>query len=217
MNKIKAIIDFTKSKPQYLLLICYLGTGALIAAVSLITVIFNFVAYNTGYYDSRELCLTDFEQVGVEIVDDMTMINATNDTQLIYSGNIKNIYIKCSFSIDPGEFVAFYSGKNNYSFGVNKMIHARKEGDYYVFRFPANTKQVRIDTGVEPSIKVGFEEIKINKQTFRDNTGISTETLFNITVIPLILFSLIYTAGEAFVFIVKKVENNGIRHKTFQN
>ena len=204
INKIKSTVDIIKIKPQKLLLVCYFSTGALIAAVSLITVLFNFVAYNTGYYDSKELCLTDFEQVGVEIVDDMTMINATNDTQLIYSGNIKNIYIKCSFSSDPGEFVAFYSRKSNYSFGVNKMIHARKEGDYYVFRFPADTKQVRIDTGVEPSIKVVFEEIKINKQTFRDNTGISTETLFNLAVIPLILFSLIYTVGETVAFIMKK-------------
>ncbi len=146
-----------------------------------------------GVYPEKSLSLDDFEHVGVEIIDDMTMINATDDTQLIYTGNIKNLYIKCDFSYEPGEFIAFYSRGKNYSFGTNKMEYARREGDYWVFRFPAGTQQVRLDTGVYPSITVSFEEITANNLTLKEATGFSAGHIFYMLVCPGVIYSVIET------------------------
>lgn len=204
MNKVQMFNNWCKSQPQKLLARCYIGTAAVMLRIVTITSIFNVTAYKSGFYQQKALTIHDFEQIGVEVVDDMTMINATNDTQLIYEGNIKNVYIKCDFSAEPGEFVAFYSRKNNYAFGTHQMLHAWQDGEYYIFRFPIGTKQVRIDTGVEPSITVSFDEIMLNKQSLREITGINKGYLFYMMICPMVLFSILYTGSTIYECIMKK-------------
>ena len=203
-NKISMVNQWCKQQPQKLLARCYIGTAAIMLRIVTITSLLNLIAYKVGFYQQKMLNIHDFEQIGVEVVDNMTMINATNDTQLICEGNIKNIYIKCDFSADPGEFVAFYSRKNNYAFGTHQMLHARQDGEYYIFRFPIGTKQVRIDTGVEPSITVSFDEIMLNKQSLREITGINIGYLFYLMICPMVLFSILYTGATIYECIMKK-------------
>lgn len=203
-NKISMDNQWYKQQPQKLLAGCYLWTAVVMLRIVTITSLLNLIAYKVGFYQQKMLNIYDFEHIGVEVVDDMTLINATNDTQLIYEGNIKNLYVKCNFSAEPGEFVAFYSKRNNYAFGSHQMVYAMQEGEYYVFRFPIGTKQVRIDTGVEPSITVSFDEIMLNKQSLREITGINTGCLFYLMICPMVLFSILYTGATIYECVMKK-------------
>ncbi|MDD6827276.1 MAG: hypothetical protein PUE12_14480 [Oscillospiraceae bacterium] len=153
-------------------------------AVNIVTGIVNFGLSTAGVYRQKSLTADDFELVDAEYVDSMTIINATNDTQMIYTGNIKNLVVNCDFSRPPGEFVCFYNSRGDYSFGTHKMKYAKQYGDYYIFEFPYGTKQVRMDTGVEPSITVSFDSIQINSFSAFDMFGFSTSWLFSLLFIP---------------------------------
>ena len=52
----------------------------------------------TGKTKETQLTLADFEIIGGEITDEKTLENRTDDTQLIYTGDIRNLIIKCTFS-----------------------------------------------------------------------------------------------------------------------
>ena len=196
MNRIIAFMHWCKNQPQKLMALCCAGVLTVFAVVIAATTAINMVGLKTGFYQQKSLNLHDFEHVGVELINDMAMVNATGDTQLIYTGNVRNIYIKCDFSVDPGEFVAFYSKADNYAFGRHKMVYARQEDGFYVFRFPLGTRQVRIDTGVEPSIQVNFDRINLNTSSFRDITDINTGYLFYIMVLPVLVFSILQTLAD---------------------
>ena len=55
---------------------------------------------------------------------------------------------------------------------------------YYIFEFPYGTKQVRMDTGVEPSITVSFDNIVRNDFSTADMLGVSTAELFTLLIVP---------------------------------
>ena len=90
------------------LLLCYAVCVILFLGFKLCAGLWVFYGFQNGRYAQRNLTLNDFEQYGVEQLDDMTMVNATDDTQLWITENIYNLYVDCDFSYDPGEFLAFY-------------------------------------------------------------------------------------------------------------
>ena len=137
-------------------------------------------------------------------MDNMTVYNATDDTQLIYTGNLRNLIVKCEFSRNPGEFVCFYNNRGNYSFGVHKMRYAKVYGDYYVFEFPYGTKQIRLDTGVVSEITVSFDEITINSFDIQDYFAFSISELFTLLIIPAAVYFAIDTAIKLYLSINKK-------------
>ena len=167
----------------------------------------NFGFSKVGIYGEKQLTVDSFETVGADYVDDMTIINSTNDTQLIYTGNIRNLTVKCEFSRHPGEFVCFYNGRGNYSFGTHKMRYAKVYGDYYVFEFPYGTKQIRLDTGVVADITVKFEEITINSFDIQDYFVFSQSELFTLLIIPGAIYFAIDTAFKLCLTINKKKIN----------
>lgn len=87
------------------LLLCYAVCVILFLGFKLCAGLWVFYGFQNGRYAQRNLTLNDFEQYGVEQLDDMTMVNATDDTQLWITENIYNLYVDCDFSYDPG--VAF--------------------------------------------------------------------------------------------------------------
>ena len=147
----------------------------------------------------QQLTVADFTPVDVEVVNENTIINSTGDSQLIYTGPIRNMRIKCSFSIDPGEFVCFYNYRGNNAFGIHRMRYAKIIGDCYWFEFPPGTKQIRLDTGVEPSITVVFDSITINTPTLSTVAGITAGDGFTLLTVP----GLIFMIGETALSLVK--------------
>ena len=145
----------------------------------------------SGTLANRQLSLEDFETVQAEVLDSMAMINDGYDTQIIYTGEVRNIYIKCRFSTDPGEFVAFYNKTGDNAWSENRQVWAKQDGEYYCFEFPKGTRQIRIDTGVEPSIRVDFEEIEINRPTQKLLRGMGEGVLFIWLIVPLLVESVL--------------------------
>ena len=152
----------------------------------------------TGKVKETQLTLADFEIIGGEITDDNTLENRTDDTQLIYTGDIRNLIVKCTFSENPGEFICFYNSKANDVFGTNKMEYTRIYDGYYHFYFPLGTKQIRLDTGVFPTTVTEFEEIIINRPTVSTVLGLTAGDLFTAFVIPGWLFMIIETVLPVF-------------------
>lgn len=192
------LINLIRHKPVKALLLFYAVLSGLTVAVCLALALFAFIAGKAGYFQRKALNLNDFEQIGVEQLSDMSLVNATEDTQLIYKNNAYNLYVKCTFSYEPGEFILFYSKSPEGGFGINNMTYARKQGDYYVFNMPFNTKSFRLDTGIHPSITVKFEEIILNETGFFDLFRINTGTLFYLLVIPPILYGIFASITELY-------------------
>lgn len=137
-------------------------------------------------YGKEQLHLRDFIAVEAEIVDENTLISIGDDTQLIYTGNVKSLRIKCSFSQNPGEIVAFYSYRTNSEWSSQRMRYARWIDGYYEFVFPFGTQQIRFDTGIFPSITVVFDEIEINSGSPAEIFGFSGAELFYLLILPML-------------------------------
>lgn len=169
MKKEKNILGFLHSlrlQDASGLVLCYAICAILFLIWKLCVGLWMFCGFQSGKYIPQSLTLNDFEQYGVEQLDDMTMVNATDDTQLWLTDNVYNLYVDCSFSYDPGEFLVFYSRRTDGAFSAERCVRGRLIGKYYVFEFPMGTKQIRMDTGIHPSITVSFKEILVNKYTF---------------------------------------------------
>lgn len=190
-KNVLGLLHFSQMQGAKGLAFCYIVCVILMFGIKLCANLYLFVGFQTGKYTQRNLTLNDFEWYGVEQIDDMTMVNATDDTQLWITENICNLYIKCSFSYDPGEFIAFYSQKGNGAFSAQKCVRAKRMGEYYVFEFPMGTKQIRVDTGIFPSIKVSFQEILVNQYSFREVMQLSTEDLFYLLVVPGVAYAML--------------------------
>ena len=200
-NKIKNYLACFKTNPAKALGLTYIMCICLALFVNMVAGAVNFALAST-VYGEKQLTVDDFQLVGAEYVDSMTIINATNDTQMIYSGNIKKLAVKCSFSRTPGEYVCFYNSKNDGSFGTHKMRHAKMYGDWYIFEFPYGTQQIRMDTGVEPSITVKFDSIILNSFTLADILAVSTAELFSLLVIP----PAIYFGFDTFIRFIEEIK-----------
>ncbi len=202
-NIINKYISFCKkSRPKalmYTYVLCFCGT----LLFHIISGVVNCGLSWFGVYGEKHLTVDSFETVGAEYVDSMTIINSTNDTQMIYTGNVRNLIVKCEFSRSPGEFVCFYNTRGNYSFSTHKMRYAKMYGDYYVFEFPYGTKQIRLDTGVIDSITVSFEEININSFDVWDYFACSVSELFTLLIMPGVMYFGIDTAYKLYLIINK--------------
>ena len=89
------------------------------------------------------------------------------------------------------EFLAFYSYKADGVFSAERCVRGKQYGRYYVFEFPIGTNQIRIDTGVHPSITVSFQEILANKYTFNTVMRFSTGELFYLLAVPGVIYGVL--------------------------
>lgn len=193
MKKKKNILDVLHSlqmQGMKGLVLCYAVCVGLFLIFKLCMGLWIFCRFQNGTYTQRSLTLNDFEPYGVEQLDEMTMINATDDAQLWLTENVYNLYVDCSFSYDPGEFIVFYSNRTDGAFSAERCLRGRLYGKYYVFEFPAGTKQIRMDTGIHPSITVSFGEILVNRYTFNTVMRFSTEELFYLLIVPGLIYGI---------------------------
>lgn len=196
---------FFSKKPIAALCVCYGIVVAFIIVAHLAPGAFDEILYLTGGLKEKSLSLNDFTHVDVEQISDMEMINASGDTQLHFSDNeqIRNLHIKCTFSSDPGEFVLFYANNAQQGFGTNKQLYAKIVGDEYVFTLPRGAKAIRIDTGVEPSVTVNFDYITLNKHSFNNSMRFSTATIFNMLILPALLYAILNVLLAFYELILK--------------
>ena len=173
------------------LVLCYAVCVILFLIFKLCVGLWIFCGFQSGKYTQQNLTLNDFEQYGAEQLDDMTMINVTDDAQLWFTGDIYNLYVDCSFSYDPGEFLVFYSKRTDGAFSAEQCVRGKRMGKYYVFEFPAGVKQIRMDTGIFPSITISFREILANRYTFNTVMRFSTEELFYLLTVPGLLYGIL--------------------------
>ncbi len=197
-EKVKSFWNLWQKKPEKMLVRFYLLTLAVTVLLHLLMGAGQFIAYQVGLYEKRALQIRDFEPVGVEIVDDETVITQTDDSQLIFNGNVKTIKIKCEFLQNPGEFVSFYNKTADGAFGIQKMMYAKIKNGYYVFDYPFGTRQVRIDLGVVPSVMIKVSDIQLNDQSAAQMMGYSNGELFYLFTVPLVLFLTLDTLGKVY-------------------
>lgn len=194
MKKEKRVLNLLPSQKMQGaqgLAFCYVVCVALFLLYKLCCGMWLFAGFQSGKYTQRSLTLHDFAQYGVEQLDDMTMVNATEDAQLWLTGDVCNLYVDCSFSYSPGEFLVFYAYREDGGFRSDRCVRGRKMGDYYIFELPIGVKQIRMDTGVSPSITVSFREILVNRYTFNTVMRFSTKNLFYLLTVPCILYGIL--------------------------
>lgn len=197
-ERVKSFWNVWQKKPEKMLVRFYLLALAVTILFHLLMGAGQFIAYQVGLYEKRTLQVRDFEPVGVEIVDDETVITQTDDSQLIFNGNVKTIKIKCEFLQNPGEFVSFYNKTADGAFGIQKMMYAKIKDGYYVFDYPFGTRQVRIDLGVVPSVMIKVSDIQLNEQSAAQMMGYSNGELFYLFTVPLVLFLTLDTLGKVY-------------------
>lgn len=194
MRKISKIYN---GNPLNRLLFSYIIFAVLFVFVHVCFFAVNYIGYSTGKYVEKELTLNDFEIIGGEITDEKTLGNRSDDTQLIYTGNIRNLVVKCTFSENPGEFICFYNSKGNNVFGTHKMEYTKIYDGCYLFEFPLGTKQIRLDTGIFPTTITVFEKIIINKPSAATIFGFKSGDLFTLLILPVVWFMVIETIQPA--------------------
>ncbi len=210
-KRITTLFNVWKANPKKALIHSYLLALAAALLFHLCMGVTHLIAYQANIYESRLLKVHDFDPVGIEIVDDTTILTETDDSQLIYTGNVRNIKIKCEFLQDPGEFVSFYNAKADGSFGTHKMLYAKIEDGYYVFEYPLGTRQVRIDFGVVPSIRVRISEIQLNDKDPAQMLGYTNGELFYLFTVPFVVFLFLDTMLRLYG---KIKEKNKLRHRS---
>lgn len=175
--------------------IIFLSILLLYGAGKLVVGGINFVLVQTGGIQQRQYTLANFQPVGLTIVDEKNLVNETDDPQLIMNDvqtPLKNIWLKATFSQDPGEVVLFYTTKVGEPYSIKKMVHAEYLDGYYYFVMPASQIQsLRIDTGMFPSMQVCISEITFNRfsspvQFF----ALSGEKVFIVAMVALFVASL---------------------------
>lgn len=200
-SKVKTWIQDWQAHPTKALLHVYLVSIVVVLLGNLLAGLFHLVAYQTGYYQTKKLSLDDFQSVGVQRLDANAVLTETDDAQLLYSGNVRSIKIKCDFLQNPGEFVSFYTDSPEHSFGVDRMKYAKIKNGYYVFEYPVGTKQVRVDLGVLPSVEVQFSEIILNPKELPQMFAYSNAELFYLFTVPLLIFLLLDTGMKGWLAI----------------
>ena len=174
--------------------------AATAAALVLLHLVYGAGIALSGKFAAKELSLSDFEPVGVELVGEQSAETTTDDGQLIYTGAVRELYIECAYSHDPGELVAFYTPKENYAFGINRMVYAQKCGDGYRFVFPDSTRQVRLDLGNFPSVHFDFAKITVNPAGWDRLFRFGGKDLFyGLLCPPLVLFLAVSLCDAALV------------------
>ncbi len=187
-----------KDKPAQTLIACYIYTTLILVFCITVISIYHLVLFGIGSLKQQNLNIADFEAIGIELIDENTLVTITDDAQLIYEnkGNVKNLSFKVETSADPGEWVLFYQNNENAGYSIEKMVYAKQVGDMYVFEMPANTIKIRFDLGVIPSNTMEFESIQINTFSFINITNIGTETLFYAFILPLVLYTILLMINE---------------------
>ncbi len=145
--------------------------------------------YRLGAIRPQTLSLADFTPVDVERIDSETLITTSDDSQLWLTGSgMHSLWVRCTFSDPPGEFVAFYQNRADAPFTARKAAYARQYGDWYVFALPAGTRKLRLDLGIFPSVTVHFDEIVLDRQPLPGRVG---GTLVWAALLPGLLFAVL--------------------------
>lgn len=189
----------------------FAGGMVLFCLFQLVMGVITFASSASGKLKQQQLTVDDFTLVGIEYVDAYTIINETEDPQMIkeVEGPVKNVWIKSSFSYDPGEVVLFYTTKPGEEYSGKKMIPATIIEDYFYFPLPAGKiESIRIDTGGFPSITVQFEEICFN----RFISPVQYSPLDGPAILKAVLgaFFLGIAAAAAWAWIIKRKGNEKI-------
>ncbi len=184
------------------ILICYVGVTLFFIIFAALIGFINFMLYSFNYYTTAELNVNSFEHVGIEVVNEHTLITQTDDSQLILSdvGNIKSLHMRLNYSQLPGEINLFYASDEHDDFSANKMLYAQYKDGYYTFNLPLGTKKIRFDCGVHASNTIEITDITLNRNTFLDLVPFNTNVLFLIMVLPLIIIPCI----NIFAIIIQK-------------
>ncbi len=205
-NNLLLIIDkiykYIKKHPKRSLLFCYIITALVVLLFALFLGLCNYILFLTGFFKQQELNVSSFEPIGIEVINDNTIITEIEDSQLILNGvgHIRSLHVVASFSQNPGEVNAFYLSNENADFSIQKTTYGKYENGTYSFTFPISTTKLRFDCGVTPSNTIIFESLIINRLTFSDLVVINGATLFFILVLPLIIIPVTYNATS----IIKK-------------
>ena len=172
----KKISDRWHKHPARLLAGFYAAAAALI----LLGTALLWLGGVVGIWPQRALTLQDFDRcTDLEMTGRDSFITASYDPQMVYTGHVRSLRIRCRYTGEPGELVAYYAADTNESFRGDKPVYAQKRGDWYVFTFPLWTQQIRLDPAAYPSVEVQIDEMEINPPAL-PNTG----TLFYLLVLP---------------------------------
>ena len=193
-TKWKNRMERWQANPLKMLLRCYVLGLVLALVFHLGAGLVSLLAYQTGYYEEKHLSIDDFMLVGLERVDDVTLITETDDAQLLYPGNVRSLRFTCEFLQNPGEFISFYGTVRRPAFSPGRMLYAQQRDDTYLFTYPPLTNTVRVDLGVVPSVTVRITDILLNEKTPRQMLHLSTGELFWLFVLPLAGFLLVDTS-----------------------
>ncbi len=198
------IDTYIKSHTLKCIVICYAAVSIIVLFCALAIGAVNLLLFSTNYYSTLNLNINSFDHIGIEVVNENTIITTTNDSQLILNDakNIKSLHINARYSQLPGEVNLFYAQNANDDFSSNKMLYAQYKDGYYTFNLPLGTKKIRFDCGVHSDVTIEFGDIILNRATFFDLVPINTSMLFIILILP--LFLLTFTDILASLIINKK-------------
>ncbi len=188
MNNLNNIIKNLNENKVKLLKLCYILVAIIILLLNLFLSAFNLI-----FLEEQTLNISDFELLGIEFVDENTVITEIEDSQMIYSSEtpILNLYFKADTSFNVGEWILFYQDDLDKNFSISKMLYAKSYDEYYYFSLPINTQKIRFDLGVTSSNTIDFEELILNKSDFNTINAFDSSDLFNFVVFPIILYVFI--------------------------
>ncbi len=204
MDKLLKKINMLNANKIMHLKLCYIMVLVIIVLSNMFLSVYSFI-----FLKEKPLNLSEFEHVGMEFVDEKTGITATEDSQIIYSAEepILNLYFKPDTLFDVGEWVLFYQDDVDKDFSANKMLHAKLDGEYYCFSLPINTYKIRFDLGVTTSNTIHFEELILNKVSFGNINAFDVADVFNLLVLPIILYIVIIFALDVYLKLFSRVNN----------
>lgn len=141
--------------------------------------------YSSGKYVEQNVYIHRFEMVDCKIVDDLTFFGTSDNSRLIYNGNIESLYMDCQYSYGLKEWKAYYNTTGDYSFSEENALSPICFENYLMYDFPEDTVQVKMPYA---NSKMYFNELVINCRDHTNDYNITGTSLVTLAIMPTIVF-----------------------------
>ncbi len=151
-------------------------------------------AYSDGTFVEMPVDVYRFEMVDCQVIEPLVFKGYSEESRLIYNGDIDTLYIDCQYSYGLREFRAYYNCTGDYVFDSENSLVPKQYNQYLVYDFPDGTKQVQMY--YRNSIMY-LNELIINCRDHTNDYNITTSDVFMLAVLPSVIYLAVDIVCEA--------------------
>ena len=191
-------------------IICVVWTAA-----NLIGFANEAVSRSSGKMQTVTLSAQDFQLIGIKDAANGGLISTDADPQMVLECSTKmaRITLNCTFAIEPGEMVVYYTQKAGQGFHPNKRyrFYATEDGSYTADMPLRHIETIRIDPTNIAANTMNVDSVVLNApKSFGQFFAVDAGDIFNLILYSTLISALITLSKEIFGGIfAKKSDKRG--------